>query len=86
MNIFRAYHCACRYACRYAYQSRADRQAGPRMVCQQGQSSVEYLVICAAIAFALGLGMLDNTSVLRQLLDAFKTAYQNFSYAISLPG
>jgi len=56
------------------------------MVCQQGQSSVEYLVICAAIAFALGLGMLDNTSVLRQLLDAFKTAYQNFSYAISLPG
>ena len=52
---------------------------------QTGQASVEYAVVCAALAFALGVGMLDQNSVLWQLLDAFRTAYQNFSYAISLP-
>jgi uncharacterized protein HemX len=53
---------------------------------QQGQSSMEFVVVCAALAIALGIGMSGQTSVLQQLLDAFKTAYQNFSYAISLPG
>lgn len=53
---------------------------------QRGQSSVEYVVVCAALAFALGIGMRDGHSVLGQLVTAFKTAYENFSYAISLPG
>lgn len=53
---------------------------------QHGQSSMEYVVVCAAIALALGVGMVDDDSGLKQLLDAFKTAYQHFSYAISLPG
>ena len=52
---------------------------------QLGQSSMEFVVVCAALAIALGVGMSGPTSVLQQLLDAFKTAYQNFSYAISLP-
>jgi uncharacterized protein (UPF0333 family) len=52
---------------------------------QRGQSSMEYVVVCAALAFALGIGMLDHNSVLSELIDAFKTAYQKFSYAISLP-
>jgi hypothetical protein len=47
---------------------------------------MEFVVVCAALAIALGIGMSGQTSVLQQLLDAFKTAYQNFSYAISLPG
>jgi hypothetical protein len=52
---------------------------------QHGQSSMEYAVICAAVAFALGIGMLDDNSVLSELIEAFKTAYQKFSYSISLP-
>ena len=51
---------------------------------QQGQSSTEYVIVCAALALALGLDMKSDTSVLWQLLDAFKSAYANFSYAISL--
>ena len=47
---------------------------------------MEYVVVCAALALALGVGMSSDTSVLQQLLDGFKSAYQNFSYAISLPG
>lgn len=53
---------------------------------QSGQSSMEFVVVCAALAFALGIGMVDDKSVLKQLAGAFKTAYQDFSYAISLPG
>ena len=56
-----------------------------RICFQTGQSSIEYSVVCAALALALGVGMIDDTSVLWQLIHAFQTAYQNFSYAISLP-
>lgn len=52
----------------------------------QGQSSMEYVVVCAVLAIALGIGMANQGSVLWQLVDAFKTAYHKFSYAISLPG
>lgn len=52
---------------------------------QQGQSSMEYAVVCVALALALGLDLASNDSVLRQLLDAFRLAYQNLAYAISLP-
>ena len=51
---------------------------------QRGQSSVEYAVICAAIALALGVGMANQDSVLWQLVDAFRTGYQNFTFAISI--
>lgn len=53
---------------------------------QRGQSSTEYVVVCAALAAALGIGMADESSVLRQLLAAFFAAFANFSYAISIPG
>ncbi|MFS0755451.1 hypothetical protein ABC383_12235 [Noviherbaspirillum sp. 1P10PC] len=49
-----------------------------------GQSSVEYAVVCAAIALTLGIGMADPDSVLWQLVDALRTAYQKFTYAVSL--
>lgn len=52
---------------------------------QRGQSTMEYLVLCAALAFALGVGMVDDTSVLRQLLNSFQLAYKKISFAISLP-
>ncbi|HEX8887220.1 MAG TPA: hypothetical protein VF797_22275 [Noviherbaspirillum sp.] len=49
-----------------------------------GQSSMEYAVVCAAIALALGIGMANSDSVLWQLVDALRTAYQKFTYAVSL--
>ena len=53
---------------------------------QHGQSSIEYVVVCAALALALGVGMVDDTSVLKALIEALQVAYQKFSYALSLPG
>jgi hypothetical protein len=52
----------------------------------QGQSSIEYVVVCAALAIALGIAMANQDSALWQLADAFRTAFHKFSYAISLPG
>jgi hypothetical protein len=52
---------------------------------ETGQASVEYVVVCSAIAVALGVGMTDSNSVLWQLLDALRLAYQRFSFALSLP-
>ena len=52
----------------------------------RGQSSLEYVVVCAALAFALVVGMANHDSALFQLVDAFRTAFHKFSYAISLPG
>ena len=51
---------------------------------ERGQSSVEYAVICAAVALALGIGMADNNSTLWQLVDALRSGYRNFTYAISI--
>lgn len=51
----------------------------------RGQSSMEYTVICAAIAAALGLGMVDRDSVLWQLVQAFRAGYQKITHAISVP-
>lgn len=50
-----------------------------------GQTSMEYVVVCAALAFALGIGMWNDASVLRELLAAFRTAYQRISFPLSLP-
>jgi uncharacterized protein (UPF0333 family) len=52
----------------------------------RGQSSMEYVVVCAALAIALGIGMANQDSALGQLVKAFGTAFRKFSYAISLPG
>lgn len=51
---------------------------------QRGQSSVEYAVICAAVALTLGIGMADSDGTLWQLVDALRTGYRNFTYAISI--
>jgi hypothetical protein len=50
-----------------------------------GQSSLEYVVVCAAIALALGVGMHNDESIQKELLEAFRTAYQKISFALSLP-
>jgi hypothetical protein len=52
----------------------------------EGQSSMEYVVVCAALALALGVGMTNQDSVLWHLVKAFGTAFSKFSYALSLPG
>jgi hypothetical protein len=56
-----------------------------RLTVLKGQSSMEYLVVCAALAFALGVGMWNDTSVLRELLQAFREAYEKISYSLSIP-
>jgi hypothetical protein len=56
-----------------------------KLIALKGQSSMEYLVVCAALAFALGVGMWNDTSVLRELLQAFRVAYEKISYSLSIP-
>ncbi|RFP78358.1 hypothetical protein DY262_13735 [Hydrogenophaga borbori] len=51
----------------------------------RGQASLEYVVVCLALALALGIGLWNDQSVLWQLLDALRVAYQRFAYALSLP-
>ncbi len=46
---------------------------------------VEYVVVCVVLALVLGIGMIDDRSVLWRLVDSFQQAYRNFSYSISLP-
>jgi len=60
-------------------------QHGSRKTTVCGQSSIEYVVVCAALALALGIGMSDNNSVLVQLIDAFQLAYTRIAFAYSLP-
>ena len=55
------------------------------LLSQKGQSSMEYVIVCGALAFALGIGMWDDQSVLRGLLASFGVAYQKISFALSLP-
>lgn len=57
-----------------------------RALAQAGQSSVEYAVVTGALATALGIGLMDEGSVLWQWLNALAVAYQRFSFALSLPG
>ena len=64
------------------WTARTRRVPGAR---QRGQSGTEYAVVCAVLVVALGIGMVDNDSVLWQLLDAFRTLYHRFSYALSIP-
>lgn len=52
---------------------------------QAGQSSMEYVLLCAVVAFALGIGMGSDDSALQQLLKAFALAYQNLTFALALP-
>jgi hypothetical protein len=52
---------------------------------QRGQSSIEYVLVCAAFALALGISLADD-SALREILNLFKVAYEKFTHAISLPG
>lgn len=51
-----------------------------------GQSTIEYALVTAILAVVLGLGMVGDDSVLKQLVDAFATAYSDFSFALALPG
>jgi len=60
---------------------------------QRGQAMLEYLVVCAALAFALFYPIRDDPAspdkartTVQIVLDAFKRAYQNVSHSISLPG
>ena len=51
---------------------------------QRGQAMMEYAVVCGAIALALGISMVSENSVLKQFFDSITTAYDKFSYAISI--
>lgn len=64
---------------------------GPASTRQRGQSMMEYVVVCAALAIALfvplpgsddGAGARTTVEI---LLDGFEKAYQRFTHSISLP-
>ena len=59
---------------------------------QRGQSLAEYLILCAALAFALFVPITDTPAspgkartTVEIIYDGFSTAYKNISLAISLP-
>lgn len=59
---------------------------------QSGHTSLEYVVVCAALAFALFVPISGDAaspdsarSALGIVLDIFKQAYRDISHAISLP-
>ncbi|MDO9597440.1 MAG: hypothetical protein Q7J47_06950 [Azoarcus sp.] len=52
---------------------------------QSGQAMIEYVVVCAALALALGVGMTDDDSALWQMIQNFRLGYERFSFALSLP-
>jgi len=59
---------------------------------QRGQSMVEYMVVCAALAAALFVPIQDDPanpgskrSTVKIVLDMFQELYQKTSYSTSLP-
>lgn len=59
---------------------------------QRGQSTLEYAVVCAALAFALFVPITDTPAspgkartTVQILFDGLRTAYKNISHSISLP-
>lgn len=59
---------------------------------RRGQAMLEYLVVCAALAFAIFYPIRDNPAspdkartTVQIVLEGFQRAYQNISHAISLP-
>lgn len=59
---------------------------------QAGQSTIEYLVVCAALAFALFVPISGDAAspdgartTVQIVLNEFQQAYRNISHAISLP-
>lgn len=62
-----------------------SRLSLPKSSPQRGQVATEYAIASIALALILGIGMIDDGSVLWELIRGFQTAYQRFSYAISIP-
>ncbi len=59
---------------------------------QGGQSTMDYLVACAVLAFVLFVPVAgdpaspgQSRTTVQIVLDGFQHAYDNFSHAISLP-
>jgi hypothetical protein len=58
---------------------------------QSGYSTVEYVAVCAALAFALFVPITDAVSgnaaktTVEVVLDLLQKGYRDFSHAISLP-
>lgn len=59
---------------------------------QSGHATLEYVVVCAMLAFALFVPISGDAAspdaartTVQIVLDCFHRAYQNISYALSLP-
>lgn len=51
---------------------------------QRGQSMTEYVVVCLAIALALGISMAAPDSPLRAFFAAISQGYARFTHAMSV--
>ncbi|GIU45243.1 hypothetical protein TUM4438_18280 [Shewanella sairae] len=52
---------------------------------QDGQASVEYIVVCSALVAALLTPIQNNQNVMDLCLDSLKDWYTAFAYSKSLP-
>jgi len=57
----------------------------PYRMAMRGQSAVEYAIVTAILTTLLGMGWSNDPSVLKQLFDAFSSAYRLMSFALSMP-
>ena len=69
----------------HQHPHRKGRRRKQNIRLQRGQSTIEYTVVCAALAFALFVDLNSANSAVKNILDNFTNAYQKISYALSLP-
>jgi L-lysine 2,3-aminomutase len=68
---------------RECMRSRTQQQKQKQQQKQRGQAGVEYLVVTAAIVYALFA--YGDASIVNQLCAAFRSFYRAYGFALSLP-
>lgn len=56
-----------------------------RQLAQRGQSTLEYALVAAALAFALFVIEIDGRTIAQYLADAVRAVFASLSHYLSLP-